>query len=258
MTPSVWIGTSGWQYADWRGAFYPADLPTTRWIGRYASVFSTVEVNNTFYRLPEAATFDRWKRATPAGFLMAVKASRYLTHVRRLRDPGEPVDLFVSRARRLGRRLGPVLLQLPPNLQAAPDRLEETLSAFGRRCSVAVEFRHPSWLTDDVFALLDRSNAAFVLADRPGVRIAPIVTGGWSYLRFHQGTKAGPAYRRAKLRVWADRIAALPATEVFVYFNNDTEAAAPHDAIVLGDLLGDRDVRVHRPSGVRFRDRSTG
>jgi uncharacterized protein YecE (DUF72 family) len=151
-----------------------------------------------------------------------------------------------------------VLLQLPPNLQAAPDRLEETLSAFGRRCSVAVEFRHPSWLTDDVFALLDRSNAAFVLADRPGVRIAPIVTGGWSYLRFHQGTKAGPAYRRAKLRVWADRIAALPATEVFVYFNNDTEAAAPHDAIVLGDLLGDRDVRVHRPSGVRFRDRCRG
>ena len=127
MTPSVWIGTSGWQYADWRAAFYPADLPATRWLDRYASLFSTVEVNNTFYRLPEAATFDRWKRATPAGFVMAVKASRYLTHVRRLRDPREPVDLFVSRAKRLGPRLGPVLLQLPPNLPAAPDRLEETL-----------------------------------------------------------------------------------------------------------------------------------
>ena len=164
MTPSVWIGTSGWQYDEWRAAFYPADLPTTRWLGHYASVFSTVEVNNTFYRLPEAATFDRWKRATPAGFVMAVKASRYLTHVRRLRDPREPVDLFVSRAKRLGPRLGPVLLQLPPNLPAAPDRLEETLAAFGRRCRVAVEFRHPSWLTDDVFALLDRSRSAFVLA----------------------------------------------------------------------------------------------
>jgi uncharacterized protein YecE (DUF72 family) len=189
---------------------------------------------------------------------MALKASRYLTHVRRLRDPREPVDLFVSRAERLGPRLGPVLLQLPPNLPAAPDRLGETLAAFGRRCRVAVEFRHPSWLTDDVFALLDRSRSAFVLADRPGLRIDPIVTGGWSYLRFHQGTSTGPGYRRAKLRVWADRIATLPARDVFVYFNNDREAAAPHDAIVLGDLLGDRDVRVHRSPVVRFFDRDTG
>ena len=244
MTPSVSIGTSGWQYADWRDAFYPAGLPTTRWLGHYASVFSTVEVNNTFYRLPEAETFDRWKRETNAGFVMAVKASRYLTHVRRLRDPREPVNLFVSRAKRLGPRLGPVLLQLPPNLPAAPDRLEETLAAFGRRCRVAVEFRHRSWLTDEVFALLDRARSALVLADRPGERVDPIVTGGWSYLRFHQGTRTGPGYRRAKLRGWADRIAALAATDVFVYFNNDTDAAAPRDAMVLRSLLHERDVRV--------------
>ena len=244
MTPSVFIGTSGWQYADWRDAFYPADVPTARWLGHYASVFSTVEVNNTFYRLPEAATFDRWKRETPAGFVMAVKASRYLTHVRRLREPREPVDLFVSRAKRLGPRLGPVLLQLPPNLPAAPDRLAETLQAFGRRCRVAVEFRHRSWLTDEVFALLDRSRSAFVLADRPGARIDPVVTGGWSYVRFHQGTRSGSGYRHAKLRVWADRIAALPAKEVFVYFNNDAHAAAPRDAMMLRSLLHDRDVRV--------------
>jgi uncharacterized protein YecE (DUF72 family) len=244
MTPSVFIGTSGWQYADWRGAFYPADLPTTRWLGHYASAFSTVEVNNTFYRLPEATTFDRWKRATPAGFVMAVKASRYLTHVRRLGDPRGSVDLFVSRAKRLGPRLGPVLLQLPPNLPAAPDRLEETLAAFGRRCRVAVEFRHPSWLTDEVFALLDRSRSALVLADRPGARVDPVVTGGWSYVRFHQGTRTGPRYRRAKLRVWADRIAALPAKDLFVYFNNDTDAAAPRDAMLLRSLLGTRGVPV--------------
>jgi uncharacterized protein YecE (DUF72 family) len=244
MTPSVFIGTSGWQYADWRDAFYPADLPTTRWLGHYASMFSTVEVNNTFYRLPEAATFERWKQETPAGFVVAVKASRYLTHVRRLRDPREPVDLFVSRAKRLGPKLGPVLLQLPPNLPAAPERLEETLASFGRRCRLAVEFRHASWLTDDVFALLDRSRSALVLADRPGARIDPVVTGGWSYVRFHQGTRTGPGYRRAKLRVWADRIAALPAKEVFVYFNNDTDAAAPRDAVALRSLLGDRDAVV--------------
>jgi uncharacterized protein YecE (DUF72 family) len=244
MTPSVLIGTSGWQYADWRDAFYPAGLPTSRWLGHYVSVFSTVEVNNTFYRLPEAATFDRWKRETLSGFVMAVKASRYLTHVRRLRDPHEPVDLFVSRAKRLGPRLGPVLLQLPPNLPAAPDRLEETLAAFGRRCRIAVEFRHRSWLNDEVLAILDRSSSALVLADRPGARVHPIVTGGWSYLRFHQGTRTEPGYRREKLRVWADRIAALPAKQVFVYFNNDTAAAAPHDAAVLRSLLGKRGVRV--------------
>src|SRR5947207_15358980 len=167
MTLSVCIGTNGWQYADWRDAFYPAGLPTTGWLDHYASVFSTVEVNNTFYRLPEAATFDRWKRETPPGFVMAVKASRYLTHVRRLRDPGEPVDLFVSRAKRLGPRLGPVLLQLPPNLPAAPDRLEETLSAFRGRCRVAVGFRHRAWLTDGVFTLLGWSRAARVLAAPP-------------------------------------------------------------------------------------------
>jgi uncharacterized protein YecE (DUF72 family) len=244
MTPSVFIGTSGWQYPDWRGAFYPPGLRTTRWLGHYTSVFSTVEVNNTFYRLPEAETFDRWKRETPVGFLMAVKASRYLTHVRRLRDPREPVDLFVSRAKRLGSRLGPVLLQLPPNLPVAPDRLEETLAAFGRRCRVAVEFRHRSWLTDEVFALLDGSSSALVLADRPGLRVDPVVTGGWSYLRFHQGTRTGPGYRRTKLRAWSDRIAALPAKDVFVYFNNDTDAAAPRNAMVLRSLLEERDVQV--------------
>ena len=244
MTPSVFVGTSGWQYADWRDAFYPAGLPTTGWLDHYGSVFSTVEVNNTFYRLPEAATFDRWKRETRGGFVMAVKASRYLTHLRRLRDPREPVDLFFSRAKRLGPRLGPVLLQLPPNLPAAPDRLEETLAAFRGRCRVAVEFRHRSWLTDEVLALLDRSRSALVLADRPGARVDPVVTGGWSYLRFHQGTRTGPGYRRAKLRAWADRIAALPARQVFVYFNNDTAAAAPHDAMILRSLLGERGVRV--------------
>ena len=121
---------------------------------------------------------------------------------------------------------------------------EETLAAFRGRCRVAVEFRHRSWLTDEVLALLDRSSSALVLADRPGARVDPVVTGGWSYLRFHQGTRTGPAYRRAKLRVWADRIAALPARQVFVYFNNDTAAAAPHDAMILRSLLGERGVRV--------------
>jgi uncharacterized protein YecE (DUF72 family) len=140
MTASVWIGTSGWQYDEWRAAFYPADFPTTRWLDRYASVFSTVEVNNTFYRLPEAATFDRWKRATPAGFVMAVKASRYLTHVRRLRDPREPVDLFVSRAKRLGSRLSPVLLQLPRTCRPRPTGWRRR----SRRSAVAAASRSSS------------------------------------------------------------------------------------------------------------------
>jgi uncharacterized protein YecE (DUF72 family) len=249
MTRSAHVGTSGWQYRDWRGAFYPADLTTARWLARYAETFATVEVNNTFYRLPDEGTFHRWRDTTPPDFVFSVKASRYLSHVRRLQDPADPVDLFLSRAQGLGPRLGPVLLQLPPTLRAEPDRLHGTLAAFGGRARVAVEFRHPSWFTDEVFDILDRSGAALVLADRPGARVDPVVTGGWSYIRFHQGTRTGPGYRPSKLRAWADRIRSMSAGDVFVYFNNDTEAAAPRDAMSLRSLILQRGVPVAVPDG---------
>ena len=173
----VLIGTSGWQYRDWRGAFYPAGLPQARWLEHHASRFRTLEVNNAFYRLPEASTFTAWAERTPDDFLIAVKASRYLTHIKRLKDPAEPVKRFVERASCLGLKLGPVLLQLPPNLAAKPDALDETLRLFPRGWRVAVEFRHETWFTDEVRALLQRQGAAMCLADSPHRR-TPVCSEG--------------------------------------------------------------------------------
>jgi uncharacterized protein YecE (DUF72 family) len=243
----IHVGTSGWQYRDWKGVFYPPDLPQRAWLAFYAHHFSTVEVNNSFYRLPDAGTFDRWHRETPGGFVMAVKASRFITHVRRLREPEDPIELLWQRATELGPRLGPVLFQLPPRFRAEPDRLSAVLRALPRQMRAAFEFRDPSWHTPPVFDLLDAAGAALVWADRPHARIDLPVTGGWAYVRFHQGQTEGARYRTEKLRRWADRIAELDVRDGWMYFNNDTGGAAPKDAVTLRDLLQERRVRTACP-----------
>lgn len=217
----IHVGTSGWQYDSWKGPFYPAKLPKREWLSHYASLFPVVEVNNTFYHLPREATFDRWREETPPEFLFVVKASRYITHVRRMRDARDPVELLWSRALRLGDKLGPVLFQFPPGLKADADLLREFLSVLPPRMRAAFEFRHDSWWRDDVCEALDGVGAAWVLADRPGRRAPAIATGGWAYLRFHQGQATGPKYPREKLQKWAGRIASLDARDAFVFFNND-------------------------------------
>ena len=241
---TVHVGTSGWQYRDWRGRFYPPGLPQEDWLRRYAEEFETVEVNNSFYRLPERETFERWRRRTPPGFVVAVKASRYLTHLRRLREPEEPLALLWERARGLGPRLGPFLFQLPPRFPAEPARLAALLRAMPAGMRAAFEFRDPSWHTTEIHGMLDRSGSALVWPDRPGARIGLPLTGGWGYVRFHQGGRSGPDYERRKLRRWAARIAGLDAAEVFVYFNNDPGGAALRDAVTLRRLLVDAGVRV--------------
>jgi uncharacterized protein YecE (DUF72 family) len=246
--PSFRVGTSGWQYRDWRGRFYPAELAQRAWLEHYATSFDTVEVNNSFYRLPEASTFAAWRARTPVGFLFAVKASRYITHVRRLRAPREPVDLLLERASALGDALGPVLFQLPPNFGTDVDRLQALLDAVAGRVRPALEFRHPSWFRDDVYDVLDGSGAALVLVDRAGAHTQPVVTGGWSYVRFHQGTRSTAGYRRDTLERWADLMTGLDAREVFVYFNNDAGAAAPRDAGRLVAMLRRRGAPVSWPS----------
>jgi uncharacterized protein YecE (DUF72 family) len=238
------VGTSGWQYRDWRGAFYPDDVPQSKWLPHYASRFDTVEVNNTFYRLPDTSTFRRWHEQTPAGFTFAVKASRFVTHLKRLRDPRDPVDLLLDRAASLGDRLGPVLFQLPPTMKADIGRLRDTLGAIHGRVAAAFEFRHPSWLAEPILDLLDESGAAIVMVDRAGRRSETRVTGGWAYVRFHQGTQLRPGYRMDTLSRWADRIVDLQARNVFIYFNNDPGAAAPRDAARLIDLLTERGATV--------------
>jgi len=245
----IWIGTSGWQYADWRGRFYPRDVPAARWLEHYALAFPTVELNNSFYRLPSEDAFRGWRRRTPSGFVIAVKASRFITHIRRLREPREPVQLLWSRVRLLDDRLGPVLFQLPPTMKVDLDRLEGLLAVLPVGMRAALEFRDASWNTPEVARLLDRAGAALVLADRPGARIDPALTGGWSYVRMHQGRPDHPGYTREKLRRWAARLAELPAEDTFVYFNNDTGGAAVRDARTLTELLADAGMEVAGPAG---------
>ena len=201
------VGTSGWQYRDWRGLLYPPDLPQRDWLAYYAGQYATVENNSTFYRLPARDTFADWQARIPADFVMTVKASRYLTHVKRLRDPEEPVAKLMAAATGLGGRLGPVLLQLPPNLTADPGRLAACLAAFGpyRGVRLAVEPRHPSWWTGEVRQVLAEHGAALCWADQLGRPVTPLWrTAGWGYLRFHQGAaQPWPRYGPARAALLA-------------------------------------------------------
>jgi len=236
---AVLIGTSGWQYRDWRGRFYPPTLPQRLWLEHHATHFATVESNNAFYRLPERTTFEAWRERTPPDFRWAVKASRFLTHVKRLRDPAEPVGRLMERAAGLGERLDTVLLQLPPTLRADVDLLRECLAQFPAGTRVAVEPRHDSWWTDEVRALLERYGAALCWADRAEQPVAPLWrTTDWGYLRLHTGAE-GWGYPPAVLEEWAQRLAATYADDedVFVYHNNDPGGAAVVDAVALAGAL---------------------
>ncbi|HLI36867.1 MAG TPA: DUF72 domain-containing protein [Streptosporangiaceae bacterium] len=244
----VLIGTSGWQYRSWRGVLYPPGVPQRRWLEYYAERFATVENNNAFYRLAPRETFEGWAVRTPPGFVMAVKASRFLTHIRRLRDPAEPVARMMAATAGLGGRLGPVLVQLPPTFAADPGRLEACLAEFRRAGAsvpaglrIAVEPRHGSWWSADVREILTRYGAALAWADRLGSPVGPLWrTAGWGYLRLHEGTAAPcPRYTAAALREWAARIAAAwpPEADVYVYFNNDPGGAAVRDAAAFADAV---------------------
>ncbi|HEY7399479.1 MAG TPA: DUF72 domain-containing protein [Actinomycetota bacterium] len=243
------VGTSGWHYKDWKARFYPDHLATSEWLAFYAERFPTVEVNNTFYRLPPEQTFDRWAAETPPGFVFSVKASRYITHIRRLADPRDALEVLLTRARHLGDRLGPILVQLPPNAMFDPERLRGFLAALPPGVRAAIEFRHASWERSETYELLDEARVALVWPDRPGARARLPSTGGWCYVRMHQGRRTAPGYTNAKLRRWADRLAPMEAGG-YVYFNNDHQGAAVRDAATLTRLLADRgaDVASRRPS----------
>ena len=245
---TLYVGTSGWQYRDWRGDLYPTGLPQRSWLDHYAERFPTVEVNNAFYRLPERTVFERWRDQTPPGFLMAVKVSRYLTHIKRLRDPTEPVARLVDRAVGLGDRLGPYLLQLPPTLRADPGLLDDCLARFPGDARVAVEPRHESWWTSEVRDVLSRRGAALCWADRGSRILTPLwPTARWGYLRLHEGgASPWPSYGRTALASWLDRFeSAWPGdADVFVYFNNDQGGAAVRDARALTRLADRRGIRL--------------
>jgi uncharacterized protein YecE (DUF72 family) len=229
------VGTSGWQYASWRGRLYPKGLPQRSWLERYSARFACVEVNNTFYNLPSAETFARWGEETPDDFRFVLKLSRYLTHIRRLRDPEDSVRVFLERAEPLAAKMGPLLLQLPPTMRCDVERLDVALHSFPRRWRIAVEFRHASWFTDEVAACLRKHGAALCLTDRRGQPQQPLVrTSTWGFVRFHEGRATPhPCYGDTSMRRWVSRIGALwaPTDDVYAFFNNDPGGCAVRDAV---------------------------
>lgn len=235
----LYVGTSGWQYAHWKRVFYPEKLPQRLWLPYFAERFRTVEVNNTFYNLPPKSVFEHWRRTAPRDFVFALKMSRFLTHLKRLHDPEEPARRFLERARGLGAKMGPILIQLPPRFSLDVERLAGTLERFPPSVRVAVEFRDESWFTAETRALLERHRAALCLADSPRRKQPMWRTAAWGFVRFHEGKGAhAPGYERDVLRRWVERIAELwPAgDDVFVYFNNDAKGYAIRDAVTFAEL----------------------
>jgi uncharacterized protein YecE (DUF72 family) len=245
----IHLGTSGYVYAHWRGIFYPKGLPARQWLAHYARIFSTVELNATFYRLPTAKTVDGWREGTPPGFEFAAKGSRYLTHMKRLTNAGPGIDRYFELILRLRKRLSVVLWQLPPQMSRAdPDRLARFLEALPRGgLRHAVEFRSAAWYVDPVCDVLDAHGAAFCEHDLVAAR-PPRLTGGFRYLRFHGATgKYRGRYGKRALAPLARDLLRRPG-DAYVYFNNDTSGHAIRDALDLSDLLGRR---IHSGDAVR-------
>ena len=233
----VFVGTSGWSYKHWRGVFYPSDLSPSKWLEFYSQKFSTVELNATFYRLPEPSMVENWASRTPQGFVFAVKASRYITHVERLAESGDSVITFLNVASRLGGKLGPVLFQLPPTLRLDEELLARFLRRIPSQLQAAFEFRHPSWRNRKVLRLLANAGAAWVIALWPEEEPAAELTSNWTYLRFHGGSRIDPHYKRSELERWAEFLRNANLERAYAYFNNDARGAAPKDAAVLEKLL---------------------
>lgn len=234
------IGCSGWEYDDWRGRFYPPELPKSRWLQHYATVFDTVELNGTFYRLPERETFAAWASRVPQNFLFAVKGSRFLTHMKKLKDPEEPVARLFDRMAPLEKRQGPVLYQLPPGWKVNLERLKYFLETLPAGFQHVIEFRELSWYSHEVFDLLEEHQVALCLHDMSASASGRLRVGPFVYVRFHGGAlKYRGHYGGHRLDAWAHWLNAQRerGTDVFAYFNNDLGGHAVRDALNLRRLL---------------------
>ncbi len=238
------IGTSGWQYDHWREVFYPRSLPKRQWLDYYCQRFDTVELNNSFYRQPATKSWDAWRAAVPKGFAFAVKASRFISHFKRFRDPETSLERLFDGANRLGCHLGPVLYQARPDFErtlANVERIDAFLSLLPRSQQHVLEFRHRSWFGEDTQRQLRQHDVGFCSYDMPGVDCPLVATAGFAYMRFH-GTEPryGGDYDDALLRRWATRFRALAkdVETVWVYFNNDSHGYAVQNAARLRELLG--------------------
>jgi uncharacterized protein YecE (DUF72 family) len=239
---SIHIGTSGWVYAGWKDRFYPAKLPQKRWLEFYGSTFDTAEINATFYRLPTQAAVARWREAAPPGFLYAWKASRFVTHMKRLRDVEGSLERVLAPMRALGPTLGPALFQLPPSLKLDLPRLQDFLSILPQDLQSAVEFRDASWYVDAVYDALSMHDVAFCISDHHHAPAPWVATSDTVYVRGHGpgGAYAG-TYGSSTISAWAKRLAdwRRAGRRIFAYFDNDIGCAAPGDALRLRQRLAD-------------------
>jgi uncharacterized protein YecE (DUF72 family) len=223
---NLYVGTSGYSYKEWKGKFYPKELPDKQMLRFYGERFRTVEINNTFYRMPKAAVLEAWAAEVPAEFKFVLKASQQITHIKRLKDAGDSVRYLLEVAGSLGERLGALLFQLPPNLKKDVPRLRDFLALLPRSCRTALEFRHASWLDDEVFALLREHQAALCIAEaEEGIEVPFVSTADWGYLRLRR-----PDYGDAELQAWSSRVQEQAWRDAFVFFKHEDEGKGPQMA----------------------------
>jgi uncharacterized protein YecE (DUF72 family) len=252
MTAEIRIGTSGWHYKHWLGTFYPADLKVSRMFEFYQRYFDTVELNNSFYRLPTPDAFVAWRDSAPSNFIFAVKGSRFLTHNKKLKEPEQALQNLLPRSEILGEKLGPLLFQLPPKWKVNVERLEEFLRALPKQNRYAFEFREPSWHTPAVYQTLERHNAAYCIHELAGFHTPIVLTANFSYVRLHgPGARYQGSYADEKLSEWAERISKWKRRlkAVYVYFDNDEAGYAPRNALELKRLVS-RQTSTSKPEPV--------
>ncbi|HLT06804.1 MAG TPA: DUF72 domain-containing protein [Cyclobacteriaceae bacterium] len=240
MKGNVFIGTSGWHYKHWRGNFYPEGTKADEQLAFYIKQFPTVEINNSFYRVPPATTFDGWGKAVPNNFVFAVKANRYFTHLKKLKVDKEEINHFLEKVERLGGKAGPILFQLPPNWKINLQRLEEFLSKLPKHHRYTVEFRNPTWCRQELFDLLHQFNAAFCIYDLAGHQSPRMVTADFIYVRLHgPGDKYQGRYSPGQLENWAQQCRQWlqQGRDVFIYFDNDEKGYAAINAMELSAIL---------------------
>ena len=237
----IWIGTSGWHYKHWMDVFYPPGTSGSEMFQFYARHFNTVEINNSFYRLPSAQTFDNWRESAPRGFCFAVKGSRFITHMKKLKDPESSSAKFFLAADRLREKLGPVLFQLPPRWKLNLERLAEFIEALPGGHKYVFEFRDESWHVAPVFELLRKHNAGYCIHDFATMKVFPEITADFAYVRFHGPTEAKywGSYSDADLQGWAERIESWRGklSVVYAYFNNDPGGEAVKNALTLKQMI---------------------
>ena len=231
MAVNVVVGTSGYSYKEWKGPFYPKEVPAKKFLSYYAARLATVEINNTFYKMPSAKLVQSWADEAPADFIFAVKAPQRITHHKRLVECAEPLQLLVDAIEPLGKKLGPILFQLPPNFKKDLPRLLAFLAALPKRWRAAFEFRHESWLGDDTYEALRAAGAALCIADSEKLSTPVVATAKWGYLRLRRED-----YVESDIRTWRNRISAQPWDKAFVYFKHEDKARGPAYASLLMSL----------------------